>query len=210
MFFCHFLRISSFSVKFDIKKWILWLISIPEMYTFIYITVMVWKLQHLICFTKFWVHTPLKGNKYVCCSRTQTQSSDIMSSAPSTEPHLSYRNTNASTPTPNLGESHWHGVCRCLPYKVFFFFSKFGIAISTVEPWRLKSILLNYQVKKKKDVVLSSATDPSPKIKLKEIRVRNVPNFCQIGCFFSPFLSKKVENAPNFCTLGAFFKIIFL
>ena len=26
---------------------------------------------------------------YVCCSRTQTQSSDIMSSAPSTEPHLS-------------------------------------------------------------------------------------------------------------------------
>ena len=28
------------------QKWILWLISIPEMYTFIYITVIVWKLQH--------------------------------------------------------------------------------------------------------------------------------------------------------------------
>ena len=38
-------------VKFD-QKWILWLISIPEMYTFIYITVMVWKLQHLICLKK--------------------------------------------------------------------------------------------------------------------------------------------------------------
>ena len=40
---------------------------------------------------QFWfvVQSLLKGNKYVCCSRTQTQSSDIMSSAPSTEPHLS-------------------------------------------------------------------------------------------------------------------------
>ena len=40
---------------------------------------------------QFWfvVQSLLKGNKYVYCSRTQTQSSDIMSSAPSTEPHLS-------------------------------------------------------------------------------------------------------------------------
>ena len=40
---------------------------------------------------KFWfvVQSLLKRNKYVCCSRTQIQSSDIMSSAPSTEPHLS-------------------------------------------------------------------------------------------------------------------------
>ena len=42
------------------QKWILWLMSIPEMYTFIYITVIVWKLQHSICFKKFWVHTSLK------------------------------------------------------------------------------------------------------------------------------------------------------
>ena len=41
------------------QKWILWLISIPEMYTFIYITVILWKLQHSICFKKIWVHTPL-------------------------------------------------------------------------------------------------------------------------------------------------------
>ena len=51
-------KISIFS-KIWYQKWILWLISIPEMYTFIYITVIVWKLQHSICFKKIWVHTPL-------------------------------------------------------------------------------------------------------------------------------------------------------
>ena len=122
--------------------------------------------------------------------------------------HTWARNTNAPTPTPNLGESYWHGVCRCLPFNVFFFFfffPKFGIAISTVEPWWLKSILLNYQVKKKKNVVLPSATDPSPKIKLKEIRVRNVPNFCQIGCFFHLFWGKRWKMHPTFVLWVFFF-----
>ena len=32
------------------------------MYTSIYITVLVWKLQHSICFKKTWVHTPLKNS----------------------------------------------------------------------------------------------------------------------------------------------------
>ena len=34
------------------QKWILWLISIPEMYTFIYISVIIWKLQHSDVFQK--------------------------------------------------------------------------------------------------------------------------------------------------------------
>ena len=58
--FCHFLKKSALLEKNWYLKWILWLISIPEMYTFIYITVIVWKLQHSICFKKNWVHTPLK------------------------------------------------------------------------------------------------------------------------------------------------------
>ena len=61
MIFCHFLnnKNSIFS-KIWYQKWILWLISIPKMYTFIYITVIVWKLQHSICFKQIWVDTPLK------------------------------------------------------------------------------------------------------------------------------------------------------
>ena len=43
--------ISIFS-KIWYKKWIFWLISIPDMYTFIYITIIVWNLQHSICFQK--------------------------------------------------------------------------------------------------------------------------------------------------------------
>ena len=61
-FFFFFLPFSQIIIIFSkiwYKKWILWLISIPEMYTFINITVIVWKLQHSICFKKFWVHTPL-------------------------------------------------------------------------------------------------------------------------------------------------------
>ena len=41
------------------QKQILWLIYIPEMYTFIYITVIVRKLQHAIFIHNFWVNTPL-------------------------------------------------------------------------------------------------------------------------------------------------------
>ena len=113
--------------------------------------------------------------------------------------HTWARNTNAPTPLPQIWGSHidmvYVGVCllRC----VFFFFFKFGIAISTVEPWWLKSILLNYQVETK-NVVLPSATDPSPKIKLQEIRVRNVPNFCQIGCFFHLFWGKRWKIHSTF------------
>ena len=102
--------------------------------------------------------------------------------------HTCARNTNAPTPTPNLGESHWHGVCRCVPFKVFlFFFSKFGIAISTVEPWWLKSILLNHQVKKK-----------------KETRVRNVPIFVRLGVFFTIF-EERGEKCTQLLYLGCFF-----
>ena len=38
------------------QKWILWLISFPEMYTFIYISVIIWKLQHSICLKKMGSH----------------------------------------------------------------------------------------------------------------------------------------------------------
>ena len=117
--------------------------------------------------------------------------------------HTWARNTNAPT-LPQIWGSHidmvYVGVCLLR----WFFFSKFGIAISTVEPWWLKSILLNYQVKK--NVVLPSATDPSPKIKLQEIRVRNVPNFCQIRCFFSPFFEEKGEKCTQLLYFGCFFK----
>ena len=159
---------------------------------------------------QFWfvVQSLLKGNKYTCCSRTQFQILWVLHHPMN---HTWARNTNAPTPTPNLGESHWHGVCVgvcLLRWWIFFpfFFSKFGIAISTVEPWWLKSILLNYQVKKK-NVVLPSATDPSPKIKLKEIRVRNVPNFCQIGWFFFHlFRGKRWKMHPTFVLWVLFLK----
>ena len=50
--FCHFLKKIIILSKIWYQKWILWLISIPEMYTFIYISVIIWKLQHSICFKK--------------------------------------------------------------------------------------------------------------------------------------------------------------
>ena len=63
-FFAIFSKMIIFS-KIWYQKWILWLISIPEMYTFINITVIFWKLQHLICFKKFCVHTLLKRKKWI-------------------------------------------------------------------------------------------------------------------------------------------------
>ena len=42
--FCHFLKKSSFLVKFDIKNGFSDSISIPEMYTFLYISVIIRKL----------------------------------------------------------------------------------------------------------------------------------------------------------------------
>ena len=42
--------------------------------------------------------------------------------------------------------------------------------------------------------------------KIKEIRVGKAHIFCQIGCFFSPFLRKKVEKHPNLVLLGVFKK----
>ena len=48
------------------------------------------------------------------------------------------------------------------------------------------------------------ATDPSQKIKLLKIRVKNAPNFCQIGCD-SPFERKKEKkNMENVSKLGSF------
>ena len=60
--FCQ--KIFIFS-KIWYQNWDLRLISIPEMYTFIYISVIIWKLQHSICFFKKWVHTPLNVQKNV-------------------------------------------------------------------------------------------------------------------------------------------------
>ena len=57
--FCHFLKKKSIFGKRWYQKWILWLISIQKMYIFIYITVVVWELQHSICFKKNGF-TPLK------------------------------------------------------------------------------------------------------------------------------------------------------
>ena len=54
--FCQ--KVSIFS-KIWYQKWILWLISIPKMYTFIYIKVIVWESHHSICFKKMWGHTSL-------------------------------------------------------------------------------------------------------------------------------------------------------
>ena len=56
--FCHFLKKIIIFSKIWYQKWILWLISISEMYTYIYITVIVSKLQHSICF-KYFGFTPL-------------------------------------------------------------------------------------------------------------------------------------------------------
>ena len=57
MLFCYFLKKSAFLVKFDIKNG--FSDSFPfQKCTFKYFTVIVWKLQHSICFKKTWVHTP--------------------------------------------------------------------------------------------------------------------------------------------------------
>ena len=66
MFFCHFLKKIIILSKIWYQKWILWLIFIPEMYTFIYISVIIWKLQHSISFKKIWVHTPVNVNYFAC------------------------------------------------------------------------------------------------------------------------------------------------
>ena len=58
-FFCHFLQKSAFLTKFDIKN------GFSDSFPFqkcilIYITVIVWKLQHSICFKKFGFTLPIK------------------------------------------------------------------------------------------------------------------------------------------------------
>ena len=54
-----------FLVKFGYQKWILGLISIPKMYTFTYIIVIVLKLWHSLIFQNFWVDTKLKAHLLV-------------------------------------------------------------------------------------------------------------------------------------------------
>ena len=64
-FFTIFSKISIFSIIWYQKR-ILWLISVLEMYPFIYITVIDWKLQHSIGFNKIWVHTPFFKTSHNC------------------------------------------------------------------------------------------------------------------------------------------------
>ena len=68
-FLAIFSKKSAFFGQIWYQKRILWLISIPGIYTFIYITVIIRKLQHAVFFTISGLTRPLsyRSNQSKCC-----------------------------------------------------------------------------------------------------------------------------------------------